>query len=107
MRHYQWEKAFEDDGQIPGSQSKTGRRRTGREANPGSAYRNQGNSGGSNTMLHALRRVATGTGLVSSKTSGPKNDINRKGTIVLEHLLQAADVAHTMQVRERRVMANL
>ena len=26
-------------------------------------------------------------------------DVNRKATIVIEHLIQASDVAHTMQVR--------
>lgn len=28
-----------------------------------------------------------------------RDDVNRKATIVIEHLLQASDVAHTMQVR--------
>jgi class 3 adenylate cyclase len=29
--------------------------------------------------------------------SAPENDVNRKATIVIEHLIQASDVAHTMQ----------
>ena len=28
-----------------------------------------------------------------------KDNVNRKATIVIEHLIQASDVAHTMQVR--------
>lgn len=29
-----------------------------------------------------------------------KDNFNRKATIVIEHLIQASDVAHTMQVRK-------
>jgi len=31
------------------------------------------------------------------KTDGPRDAINRKATIVIEHLIQASDIAHTMQ----------
>ena len=31
------------------------------------------------------------------KDCSPEEDVNRKATIVLEHLIQASDVAHTMQ----------
>ena len=34
---------------------------------------------------------------VVEKAENPRDDVNRKATIVIEHLLQAADVAHTMQ----------
>ena len=34
---------------------------------------------------------------VTSSESGSLDDLNRKATIVLEHLIQASDVAHTMQ----------
>lgn len=33
-----------------------------------------------------------------SKQENPKDNVNRKATIVIEHLIQASDVAHTMQV---------
>lgn len=32
-----------------------------------------------------------------SKNDTPRDKINRKATIVIEHLIQASDVAHTMQ----------
>lgn len=31
------------------------------------------------------------------KEDTPRDDINRKATIVIEHLIQASDIAHTMQ----------
>ena len=31
------------------------------------------------------------------KESSSRDDVNRKATIVIEHLIQAADVSHTMQ----------
>jgi 3'5'-cyclic nucleotide phosphodiesterase len=34
---------------------------------------------------------------LSSSSSSSHNDVNRKATIVIEHLIQASDVAHTMQ----------
>lgn len=33
------------------------------------------------------------------KQEAAKDNVNRKATIVIEHLIQASDVAHTMQVR--------
>jgi hypothetical protein len=33
----------------------------------------------------------------SSESSSSIFDVNRKATIVLEHLIQASDVSHTMQ----------
>ncbi|KAL3938938.1 MAG: hypothetical protein SGBAC_006243 [Bacillariaceae sp.] len=35
--------------------------------------------------------------LSKRRTSGYENTVNRKATIVIEHLIQASDVAHTMQ----------
>jgi class 3 adenylate cyclase len=32
-----------------------------------------------------------------SQATNPEDDVNRKATIVMEHLIQASDVAHTMQ----------
>jgi hypothetical protein len=49
----------------------------------------------SNGMLDALRQAATQASM--SLSSRPKDDISRKGTIVLEYLLQAADISHAMQ----------
>jgi hypothetical protein len=33
----------------------------------------------------------------SHASTNPEDDVNRKATIVIEHLIQASDVAHTMQ----------
>ena len=34
---------------------------------------------------------------IAFKESSSRDDVNRKATIVIEHLIQAADVSHTMQ----------
>jgi len=50
--------------------------------------------------LQALRknRWATAFKQVTQEVdSTPEDDVNRKATIVIEHLIQASDVAHTMQ----------
>ena len=50
--------------------------------------------------LQALRKARWATAFsenpVDSPTS-PMIDVNRKATIVIEHLIQASDVSHTMQ----------
>jgi hypothetical protein len=46
--------------------------------------------------LQALRKTRWETAF--SKTKMPDElDMNRKATIVIEHLIQASDVSHTMQ----------
>jgi hypothetical protein len=50
--------------------------------------------------LQALRKNRWDTAfrqLDQQTESSPEDDINRKATIVIEHLIQASDVAHTMQ----------
>lgn len=51
--------------------------------------------------LAALRKARWAKAFTSDFTSGVDEDdhtgVNRKATIVLEHLIQASDVSHTMQ----------
>ena len=50
--------------------------------------------------LGALRKQRWGKAFARKDSSDIRNneeDVNRKATIVLEHLIQASDVAHTMQ----------
>jgi hypothetical protein len=51
--------------------------------------------------LQALRKnrwdTAFHRNLEDQTDSNPEDDVNRKATIVIEHLIQASDVAHTMQ----------
>jgi len=41
-------------------------------------------------------------GSSSASTESSRDSVNRKATIVIEHLIQASDVAHTMQVSSER-----
>ena len=51
--------------------------------------------------LKALRNDRWAKAFSESATEeSAKESIDRKATIVIEHLIQASDVAHTMQVRE-------
>lgn len=50
--------------------------------------------------LQALRKARWSKAFAKEsqrRESNPQNDVNRKATIVIEHLIQASDVAHTMQ----------
>ena len=56
--------------------------------------------------LKSLRNARWETAF-SGKPSGSVRDIvNRKATIVIEHLIQASDVAHTMQVRKGKILGS-
>ena len=102
LRKARWAKAFAEDGTAVATVKPTrrGPRRGGTKSSDGlGRKRNQAPpppSAASNSMLDALRLAATQASM-SLSSSRPKDDINRKGTIVLEHLLQAADISHTMQ----------
>jgi 3'5'-cyclic nucleotide phosphodiesterase len=47
--------------------------------------------------LKALRNDRWEKAFSSTTISNTRDDVNRKATIVIEHLIQASDVAHTMQ----------
>jgi uncharacterized membrane protein len=51
--------------------------------------------------LGALRKKRWETAFSTDRTSltpeAERDDVNRKATIVIEHLIQASDVSHTMQ----------
>ena len=50
--------------------------------------------------LKALRNARWDKAFSESASSDTEKEaVNRKATIVIEHLIQASDVAHTMQVR--------
>jgi hypothetical protein len=90
--------AFAEDGTaVAAAQQTRGRRRGDKMDKAETASSDP--SPEPNGMLSALRKAASTVTGSSMLTKRPKNDVNRKGTIVLEHLLQAADIAHTMQVR--------
>jgi len=47
--------------------------------------------------LGALRKGRWNKAFSEQSTGNTEDDVNRKATIVMEHLIQASDVAHTMQ----------
>lgn len=47
--------------------------------------------------LNKARKDRWNVAFLSDDTNGKQHDINRKATIVIEHLIQASDVSHTMQ----------
>ena len=51
--------------------------------------------------LKALRNARWERAFHKSKSTAenPLDTVNRKATVVIEHLIQASDVSHTMQVR--------
>jgi hypothetical protein len=51
-----------------------------------------------NKELKELRNARWDKAFKTGKKSATDDDINRKATIVIEHLIQASDVSHTMQV---------
>lgn len=97
LRKARWAKAFADDGTaVPHH----GRRRQVRDSKnhqeaSGEVEGEKPEPESGSGMLQALRRAATnGSNMLTSR---PKSDTNRKGTIVLEYLLQAADICHTVR----------
>ncbi|CAB9514054.1 inhibited 3',5'-cyclic phosphodiesterase B [Seminavis robusta] len=97
LRKARWAKAFAEEGQAVATAkpTKRGPRRGNTKSMDYPRKRQPPGAAASNSMLDALRQAATQASM--SLSSRPKDDINRKGTIVLEHLLQAADISHTMQ----------
>jgi hypothetical protein len=49
----------------------------------------------------ALRKNRWDKAFAHKTVAETKTDVNRKATIVIEHLIQASDVAHTMQVSNK------
>ena len=47
--------------------------------------------------LNALRKKRWNAAFANEAFSSPDDDVNVKATIVIEHLIQASDVSHTMQ----------
>ena len=99
-RKARWAKAFSDDGVTAGTiqpRRKKPMRRNNKSTDgvirKGRAQPKPTASGGG--MLAALREAAS----EASKgfMTRPKDNVNRKATIVLEHLLQAANISHCMQ----------
>jgi len=100
-RKARWAKAFSDDSTTMGTiQARSRRTARGHTKSVDGTMRNKGgekpdapSSGGG--MLAALRKAASGAS--KDFTGKPTDDLNRKATVVLEHLLQAADIMHCMQ----------
>ena len=98
-RKARWCKAFSDDntavGTIQHRRKKPSRRNnksTDGVFRRGRAPEQTASGGG---MLAALRQAASDAS--KGFMARPRDVVNRKGTIVLEHLLQAADISHCMQ----------
>jgi 3'5'-cyclic nucleotide phosphodiesterase len=50
-----------------------------------------------NRWAKAFETSTAGTSIPTNVTLSPTEDVHRKATIVIEHVIQASDVAHTMQ----------
>jgi len=113
-RKFRWAKAFSDDRTAVAKDKPN----SGRASRSRRVKRTQSNDSGgikrtastdsaggtrstgtlsptpSGSMMDALRRAATN--VAGAVTSRPRDTSNQKGTILMEYLLQAADIGHTM-----------
>jgi len=89
LRNARWEKAFSADTDSVSSDNE--------ENNSSKSLATMNNN--SIVVVGCVLPIGSGLGKTPSRNQQPghSDKINRKATIVIEHLLQASDVSHTMQ----------